>query len=109
MRNFVFAAALLAPLAIVGCAGAPPVTSDVSAAEIALTSVESAARVYVSLPRCQTPKPTAAPCSDVVVVAKIKSLDNQAYNAVIAARADEALVGAALTAIQALVAAVPAL
>ncbi len=89
---------LVAGLGLAACAGQQTtnaVSSDVAATEIALTAAETLALSYTSLPRC----PAAAVCSTQAVVDNIKALDNKAYTAVVAARSNTALVGAAVTAI----------
>lgn len=74
-----------------------PVQTSVASVEIALTAAEKLALNYTTLPRCGT---AFVPlCSDPVVVAKIKSMDNTAYNAVVAARKDTNLIAAALIAV----------
>lgn len=72
------------------------VSAKVSAAVVTLTTAERLALIYTSQPRCPAP----APCSDPAIVQRIKDADNQAYAAVKAAERNEALLGAALTAIQ---------
>jgi hypothetical protein len=74
-------------------------------AEQLLTLLERTADVYFRLPRCGPGAP--ALCSDPALVRKIRGLDIQAFNAVMAARANEALAGAALAAVNALKAVVP--
>lgn len=90
---------LVMALTLSACASqqaATVTTNSVAGAEIALTSAEKAALVYTSLPRC----PGVALCSDPTLVTKIKSADNVAYGAVMAARSNSALVAVALTSIQ---------
>jgi len=94
----------LAFVALVGCSASSTQTNDVAAAEVALTGAERLALVYTSLPRC----PGATPCSDAATVATIKSLDNQAYAAVTAAKGNPSLVAAATAAVAALTNAIPA-
>lgn len=95
---------ICACLGLAGCASpSSRVQNSVVAAEEGLTAAERAALIYTSLPRC----PARTVCSDPAVVARIKLLDNQAYTAVMMAKQNEALVGAALTAISSLASAVP--
>lgn len=94
---------LTALLTLAACVN-PSVTSKVDAAVVGLTAAERAALIYTSLPRC----PTTVICSDPATVAKIKSLDNQAYVAVKAAEQNEALLSAALSSISTLTSAIPA-
>ena len=78
--------------------------NDVGSAELALTAADKLALDYTSLPAC----PTAAPvCADPATKTKIKSLAQTAFNAVMAARANPAMLAAALTAINDLTAATP--
>lgn len=100
MKRFV---ALSLALGLAACAAAPGTQSKVDAAVVALTTAERLALVYTKLPRCPAP----APCSDPNTVTRIKSLDSQAYSAVKAAESNEALLDAALVAIQNFQAAVP--
>ena len=106
MKRFIIATVGVVLLA--GCAAQQPATTGLSngvaAAEIALTSAEKTALIYTKLPRC----PAASLCSTQAAVDKIKAADNTAFIAVQAARTNEALLGAALTAIQTLTASIPA-
>lgn len=99
MMGRIFSAVAVCAL-LVGCgqqAATQAVTTDVAAAEIALTAAERLAFIYTSLPHClSAPSPV---CSDPATVAKIKALDNRAYSAVVAARNNAALVGLAVVAI----------
>lgn len=101
-----FAAAALAVLLMLGgCAGTNlDPTSKVYAAVAALTAAERAALIYTTLPRCPRPPP----CSDPATVQRIKDADTMAYNAVKLAERNEAMLGAALTAISGLQAVTPA-
>lgn len=93
-----------------GCAGQPTQTTvdnGIAAAEIALTEAQRAALLYANLPRC--PATPATPiCSDQATVDKIKAADRKAYAAVMAAKSNSALVGAALAAIGDLTRSIPA-
>lgn len=100
---------ILSVSSLIGCTTTQP-AGTVAATEIALTTAESLAFHYATLPTC----PTAAPaCSDPAVVARIKAADNTAYAAVKAARAataagnDNGTVAAASAAVAALNAAIP--
>jgi hypothetical protein len=103
--------AALAVLAAAACSSpgvptvspSPVVSNSVAAAEIALTNVERLALRYTTLPRC----PAAALCSDAATVQRIKDADNKAYAAVMAARHNEALLGLALSSIEAFGSVVP--
>lgn len=100
----VFAAVLFV---LPGCAtdnARAEVRSKVSAAVVTLTTAERLALIYTSQPRCPAP----VPCSDPVLVQRIKDADNQAYAAVKAAERNEALLGVALTAIQNFQSVIPA-
>ena len=97
--------ALVLAAALAACANAGAgISAKVDAAVVGLTAAERAALVYTSLPRC----PAAALCSDPATVQKIKDADNIAYAAVKAAEQNEALLGAALSAVSALQGTVPA-
>jgi hypothetical protein len=93
---------LAIPLAVAACAAQtaiqPVSPRTVAEAELALTAAERAALAYTSLPPC----PAAKICADPALKAKIKSADVIAYNAVVAARDNPALAGAAWSAITAL-------
>jgi hypothetical protein len=82
----------------------PVVSSTVLGAEQTLTLLERAADVYVKLPRCGS---GASLCSDSGIVKKIRELDIKAYDAVMAARNNEALAGMAWAAVNAFKAVVP--
>lgn len=82
---------------------APVIDNSVAAAEVTLTAAERTALIYTSLPRC--PKVTI--CSDPVIVAKIRRLDNEAYDAVKLARKDAGLISGAIAAIAAFQAVIP--
>lgn len=103
MKRTLIAAALLCGTALAGCqpggvSSTPVVGNSVAAAEIALTNAERLALKYTSLPRC--PAATVI-CSDPATVQRIKEYDNKAYAAVVSARSNEALIGLALSAIDA--------
>jgi|SRR6266851_6825040 len=72
------------------------VGNDVAAAEIALTGAEQVALIYTGRPRCGG---TVKLCSSQTVVDQIKKLDQQAYDAVQAARKNSGLITAAWIAI----------
>lgn len=99
------AAVIAAVVLVTGCANVG-VSSKVDAAVVGLTAAEKAALIYTRLARC--PQPGSTPCSDPATVAKIISLDNQAYQAVKAAEQNEALLSAALSAVTNLSSAIPA-
>lgn len=82
------------------------IAKTVVGAEQTLTLLEQAALVYVKLPRCGTAGATQV-CSDPALVRRLRQLDVQAYNAVIAARKNEALVDFAWQAVGAFQAVVP--
>jgi len=101
---------------IAGCAGngpagvseKPMIGNGVAAAEQALTLAERIALRYTSLPQCGSEVKGFIPrCHDPAIKAKIKALDNTAFNAVMAARNNEALLSVAVSAIGNLSAAVP--
>ena len=102
-RPFVFAVAVAIGLA--GCANSQAVSSKVAAAEVSYSTVANLAAIYIHLPRCAPT--TSGPCSDQALVDKLRALDNQAYRAITAARQNEALLGAALAAIESLQTAIP--
>lgn len=105
-KGIVLGGSMFVLAALTACASTTPgVSSKVAAAEVSLTTVENLASIYTHLPRCAPT--TAGPCSDQSTVDKIKALDMQAYNAVMAARQNEALLSAALTAITNLQSAIP--
>lgn len=104
MNRLILAVALCGSLAACSTAPTTTISNSVAAAQIALTNAERLALVYTSMPRCHVAPP---PCSDQVTVQRIKDYDNQAYDAVKAARENEALIGVALVAIDTLVKAVP--
>lgn len=76
------------------------VVKSVVAAEQALTVVERIALAYVSLPRCG--RTEARLCSDSQVVARIRDLDQRAFDAVMAARRNQGTVEFAWAAVEAL-------
>lgn len=79
------------------------VSSTVAQVEVALTVAERAALIYKRLPPC----PTKPLCSDPAIVARILDLDNQAYNAVVLARSNPALLSAAILAVNMFSSAIP--
>jgi hypothetical protein len=99
--------ALAPALAVAACAAQtavrPVSPQTIAEAELALTAAERAALAYTSLPPC----PAAKVCADPALKAKIKAADIIAYNAVVAARTNPALVGAAWSAITALSGLIP--
>ena len=101
-------AAPIAAAAFIGllaaCSTSTSVSNDVAATEIALTAAERVALIYTTLPRCSS---SATLCSTQAMVDKIKSLDQRAYTAVEAAKADSALISAAWVAISTLQSAIP--
>lgn len=123
------ALALLAPILLLACQPAPPasvvapttpaaapalppaartpvVAKSVAAAQIALTNLERLALRYTSLPRCGSPGATPV-CSDPATVQRIKDYDNVAFDAVMRARRNSALLDFAVGAINALQAVIP--
>lgn len=76
----------------------PIVANSVSAAGQALTLAMKTAKVYTDLPRCDAAGATVL-CSDREVVREIRAAAIKAHNAYLAARRNEALLGAAVTAI----------
>lgn len=95
---------------------APVVTNDVAAAEVALTAAERVALIYTGLPRCLVvgsalmPVTVGSPkiCSSQTAVDRIKALDQQAYDAVMAAKRNAGLISAAWSAISVFQSAIPA-
>jgi len=89
--------------------------SSVAALEVGLTTTENAAIAYVRLPNCGTPNAAPVLCSDPAVVAKLKTADMTAYQAIKASEA--AIVGgqsgnladaqAALAAFQSIIVSLP--
>jgi hypothetical protein len=112
MKRIALPLACILPFALASCgnlapgsatpavSGPPIVSGSVAAAEIALTNAERLALHYTGLPRCGTAAATPL-CSNPATVQQIKDYDNRAYAAVKAARANEALLGLALSAIDA--------
>jgi hypothetical protein len=92
------AMAACACIALVACTATTSVSNDVGAAEVTLTGLERVALIYTSRPRC-TVLPAVPFCSDQNTVNQIKALDNNAYQAVEAARQNSALLSDALLAI----------
>lgn len=76
----------------------PIVAKSVAAAQIALTNLERVALRYTSLPRCTVPV-TVPVCSDPATVEQIKHYDNVAFDAVMRARRNGALLDMAVGAI----------
>lgn len=83
----------------------PRISNTVAAVEIALTNAEKLALHYTALPRCGASAPPL--CSDPATVQRIKDADNTAYNAVVKARSDEALIGVAFAAVSTFSALIP--
>jgi pyrimidine deaminase RibD-like protein len=94
---------LMLPLALGACSGAGSnPAADVAALETRLTAAEDVAIDYIRLPPCASSN--GPPCSDSVVVARIRTADMRAYTLV---KTAEQTVGdpAAASAAQAAVAA----
>jgi TRAP-type C4-dicarboxylate transport system permease small subunit len=102
MRTLLLATALT--LSLAACSTSQPVSNDVAAAEIALTSAERVALIYTTLPRCGG---AVTICSAQATVDKIKALDTEAYTAVKAAQKNSALISAAWAAISSFQSAIP--
>jgi hypothetical protein len=85
------------------------VTRTVADAELALAAAERSAVIYTSLPRCLISTPTKTNCSDQALADRIKAADNKAYAAVVEARVNNELLGAAMAAIETLKALTPPL
>lgn len=83
----------------------PASTTNISLAITALTAAERAALIYTQLPPCPG---GGRLCADPAVKARIKAADATAYDAVVAAYRDPALVDAAMSAVGALSALIPA-
>lgn len=95
-------------LVTAGCAQGQQATAGVEAAEIALTDAERLALIYTSQAPCGAAGAAPAPlCSDPATKARIKQLDQSAYQAVKAAEANSSLLDAALDAIKLLRSAIP--
>lgn len=84
--------ALLLTIVLVACAGTG--TSPGATAQLTLQGVETAYQVaaqaelvYLRLPTCGTPAATTALCATAERRAQIREYDNQAYAAIVAARA----------------------
>ncbi len=96
-------------LPLLGCAGCVQQPGlPLAQLELALTASEKAALVYVTLPTCIVDGQPL--CSTAAAVTKIKAADNQAFAAVLAARAapaDNVKAQAAAAAVAALVASIP--
>jgi hypothetical protein len=95
---------LMLPLALGACSGAGsnPV-ADFAALEVRLTTAEDVAIDYIRLPPCAPSN--GPPCSDSVVVARIRTADMRAYTLVKTAEqtiGDPAAVSAAQTAVTAM-------
>ena len=101
MKRFNVCAVLVSAAFLWGCGAQTTAVVDskisttVAQVEVALTAAEQAALIYKRLPTC----PAKPVCSDPAVVAKILNLDNQAYNAVVLARNNPALLSAAVMAV----------
>lgn len=76
----------------------PIVATSVSAAGRSLTLAMQMAKVYTDLPRCDSHGATVL-CSDRETVRAIREAAIKAHNAYLAARKNEALLGAAVSAI----------
>lgn len=99
----------LGALALTGCKGTDattgqPVTSGVAVVDVSISSVEQSftlgmqlANLYTSLPRCG--KTEAKICSDVKVVRMIREYAIKAHNALLMARENQNLIGAAVSAV----------
>lgn len=85
------AAKMLAPFALIiglaACSSTPK--SDIAALEVSLTTADIAAKAYVELPRCVENGPVL--CSDDDIVSRIGSYRQEAYTAVVSARAMTAI------------------
>lgn len=101
LKPIVFAGAL----AILSACQSASIDSQVAGAEVALTGAENAALLYTRLPRCNGTTPL---CATQESVDAIKKADNQAYAALVEARANTGTIDAALSAIQTLSALIPA-
>lgn len=78
------------------------VSNAVIAAERSLSLAEEVAKNYTDLPRCGSLPARGRPlCSDAALAAKMAEADRKAYNAVVLARTNEALLGTALDAVAA--------
>lgn len=96
--------ALLAASFLMGCAG----PSGLAATEVALTAAEKAARAYAVLPQCSAVNRPI--CSEEAIIVQLKQADNDAYGAVVAARAapaDNVKAAAAAAAVAVLVEMIP--
>lgn len=82
------------------------VVKSIAAAEQGLTLAMSAALVYTSLPRCGAVGATVI-CSDRDLVREIREAAIKAHNALLDAKANAALIGAAVAAIDTFRAIVP--
>lgn len=78
---------------------------SVAAAVVSLTLAERLALVYTKLPRCSAV--VTKICSTQGTVDKLKELDQKAFDAVVAARKNQALIADAWTAISAFQAVIP--
>ncbi len=110
MKTRAFGIACAGLIALSGCVSPPSagVSKGVLAAERTLTLAEQTGQVYTDLPRCGSLLAVGKPlCSDPAIAAKMAAADNKAYAAVVAARQNEALLGAALDAIAAYQALLP--
>lgn len=122
--NRIAAIILIASLGLAGCtASAPPPTTttvrppgsielpapssnvatakSVAAAEQSLTLAMQTATIYTDLPRCGSAGATVV-CSDRDIVRQIRLAAIKAHNLMVKARKNEALLGGALNAIDAL-------
>jgi hypothetical protein len=126
LRRLAAAGVVLSAVLLIGCGGGPGVglfpgsgpagvsenqtiSQGVAAAQQSLTLAEKLALRYTSLPPCG-PKEAVGfipRCHVPAIKAKIKELDNTAFNAVMAARNNEGLLSVAVSAIGKLSAAVP--
>jgi hypothetical protein len=90
-----------------------PVISGQATVDVNIASVErsftlalNVANLYTSLPRCKTPGATVV-CSDPSVVLMIRNAAIKAHNAILAARNNQALIGTAVSAVDAFSSLVP--
>ncbi len=86
--------------------GAPVISGEVTV-DVSIVTVErsftlalNVANLYTSLPRCKSPGATVV-CSDPSVVLVIRNAAIKAHNAILAARNNQALLGVAVSAVDA--------
>jgi hypothetical protein len=114
-RKLAAAGLVLSAGLLFGCTGPggvsekPAIGNGIAAAEQSLTLAERLALRYTSLPQCgaKEVKGFIPRCHDPVIKAKIKALDNTAFDAVMAARNNEGLLSVAVSEIGNLSAAIP--